>query len=35
MLGTIPVLAVVQNSFVEVGGWQKQETGVARGRRRP
>lgn len=35
MMWTIPVLAVVQSSFVEVEGWQKQEKGVVQGRRLP
>lgn len=35
MLLTIPVLVVVQNSFVEVEGWQKQEKGAVQGRRLP
>lgn len=35
MMWTIPVLAVVQSSFVEVEGWQKQEKGAVQGRRLP
>lgn len=35
MLWTIPVLAVVQSSFVEVEVWQKQEKGVVQDRKRP
>lgn len=35
MLRTIPVLAVVQSSFVEVEGLQKQEKLAVQGRRQP